>query len=391
MVESWTLENGVSSEESGTFPTYSFEFNEWQKSGGGQRHLRQSLGNATTHRNWGSTAEDSRDQKEDRNKPDSPTIEKQEGKGWRTTPRGWAGRRSGGKWTRENRQHHSRCRYIRPQATTEEVIETLMTAITDTGRDESVIMVGDLNCRIDKNGSILKQVPPKTRKQWIGGKEITEDEITQRGREAKKRKATGPGQIAYEHLNASADIFKIVWIELFNKCMKMDPCEQWRRATLKILYKGKGSTEDMNSYRGWNILKRKLKDMIGNDHPIAGIVEDIMRRNWLEISDEVAASDEKGSIACQKIKGKDRGEKRDSRPGEQAGNGEIMVFERGKKLPERDGGATDQVSGKKKVVRGEKGKNGEEGEKKSMVGKCYPETHHSPRKSTTGAGNRVFP
>ncbi|KAJ4428458.1 hypothetical protein ANN_24495, partial [Periplaneta americana] len=40
--------------------------------------------------------------------------------------------------------------YIRPQATTEEVIETLMTEITDTGRNESVIIVGDLNCRIDK-------------------------------------------------------------------------------------------------------------------------------------------------------------------------------------------------------------------------------------------------
>ncbi|KAJ4431484.1 hypothetical protein ANN_20082 [Periplaneta americana] len=45
-------------------------------------------------------------------------------------------------------------------------------------------------------------------------------------------------------------------------------------------------------YINRNILRRKLKDMIGNDHPIAGIVEDIMRRNWLEISDEVAASDE---------------------------------------------------------------------------------------------------
>ncbi|KAJ4437741.1 hypothetical protein ANN_17887 [Periplaneta americana] len=83
------------------------------------------------------------------------------------------------------------------------------------------------------------------------GMEITEDEITKGIGEAKNRKATGPDQIAYEHLNASADIFKIVWIELFNKCMKMGSiAEQWRRATLKILYKGKGSTEDMNSYRG---------------------------------------------------------------------------------------------------------------------------------------------
>ena len=41
--------------------------------------------------------------------------------------------------------------YIRPQATTEEVIETIMASTADTSKDESIIIVGDINCRIDKN------------------------------------------------------------------------------------------------------------------------------------------------------------------------------------------------------------------------------------------------
>ena len=200
--------------------------------------------------------------------------------------------------------------------------------------------------------------------------DITEDEITKCIRESKIRKAAGPDQVAYEHLKASADVLISIWKELFNKCMEPGTVpEQWRRAVLKILYKGKGDTGDMNSYRGvvlentlfkifmkiltnrlMNItqlyipenqfgfrkgkstiqaasallheieealsrptgkyyvvfvdyekafdyinrdkLLRKMRDMIGNEHPIVGIVHDIMRRNWLQITDEVTTSNE---------------------------------------------------------------------------------------------------
>ena len=40
--------------------------------------------------------------------------------------------------------------YIRPQAETEEVIETVMTAISKTEEYEKIILAGDINCRIDK-------------------------------------------------------------------------------------------------------------------------------------------------------------------------------------------------------------------------------------------------
>ena len=201
-------------------------------------------------------------------------------------------------------------------------------------------------------------------------REITEAEINKCVKEAKMKKATGPDQVAYEHLKASADVLVPIWKELFNKCLEKRVIpEQWRRATLKILYKGKGNTGDMNSYRGVALentlfkifmkiltnrltditklsipenqfgfrkekstlqaasallheieaalnrpkgkyyvvfidyekafdyinrekLLTKMRDMIGNDHPIAEIVHDIMRRNWLQITDEVATSDE---------------------------------------------------------------------------------------------------
>ena len=81
--------------------------------------------------------------------------------------------------------------------------------------------------------------------------EITEEEVVKCIKEAKNKKATGPDQIAYEHLKATAEILAQTWTEIFNKCLNTGVMpEQWRRSTLKIIYKGKGSTDDMNSYRG---------------------------------------------------------------------------------------------------------------------------------------------
>ncbi|KAJ4428705.1 hypothetical protein ANN_25698 [Periplaneta americana] len=62
--------------------------------------IKESLGNATTRRELRSTAEESRDQQEEGNKPDSPTIEKREGKNGE--PRHWDGQEDEveGTWTR---------------------------------------------------------------------------------------------------------------------------------------------------------------------------------------------------------------------------------------------------------------------------------------------------
>ncbi|KAJ4428459.1 hypothetical protein ANN_24496 [Periplaneta americana] len=45
-----------------------------------EEKIKESLGNATTHRELRLSEEESRDQQEEGNKPDSPTIEKREGK-----------------------------------------------------------------------------------------------------------------------------------------------------------------------------------------------------------------------------------------------------------------------------------------------------------------------
>lgn len=65
-----------------------------------EEKIKESLGNATTRRELRSTAEESRDQQEEGNKPDSPTIEKREGKNGE--PRHWDGQEDEveGTWTR---------------------------------------------------------------------------------------------------------------------------------------------------------------------------------------------------------------------------------------------------------------------------------------------------
>ena len=80
---------------------------------------------------------------------------------------------------------------------------------------------------------------------------FTQAEIEEAIRSTKNNKACGPDGIYYEHLKSTAPHFKQLWTDLFNECLKQGTIPQiWRQATLKILYKGKGDTEDPNAYRG---------------------------------------------------------------------------------------------------------------------------------------------
>ena len=81
--------------------------------------------------------------------------------------------------------------------------------------------------------------------------ELTEEEVDRCIRAAKSKKATGPDHIANEHLKSSAEMLTPIWTEIFNKCISTNTVpEKWRKATLKILYKGKGNAEDLHAYRG---------------------------------------------------------------------------------------------------------------------------------------------
>ena len=54
-----------------------------------------------------------------------------------------------------------------------------------------------------------------------------------------------------EYLKDTAPFLKGIWTRLLNECLKQgDIPKCWRQATVKVLYKGKGNTNDPNAYRG---------------------------------------------------------------------------------------------------------------------------------------------
>lgn len=80
---------------------------------------------------------------------------------------------------------------------------------------------------------------------------ITANEIQEAIMTAKKGKAAGPDSIYAEHLKETQELLLPIWKKLFNQCLKTGSIpDSWRTAQLTILYKGKGHTEDPNSYRG---------------------------------------------------------------------------------------------------------------------------------------------
>lgn len=108
---------------------------------------------------------------------------------------------------------------------------------------------------------------------------ITEEEVAEIILESKKKKAPGPDGIANEHLKSSLEQMNTLWTKLFNKCLERgDIPKCWRYSKIKILYKGKGSTEDPNSYRGialenngfkvfTKILCNRLTELVDNSIP----------------------------------------------------------------------------------------------------------------------------
>ena len=64
-------------------------------------------------------------------------------------------------------------------------------------------------------------------------------------------KAAGPDGIFNEFLKDTCSALLSTWVDLFNKCLHLGEIpEFWIHATLKMLHKGKGDTEDPNAYRG---------------------------------------------------------------------------------------------------------------------------------------------
>lgn len=80
---------------------------------------------------------------------------------------------------------------------------------------------------------------------------FTTEEVELTISELKNSKACGPDQIYNEHLKQTAPILVETWTSLFNECLRQGNIPQkWRHSILKILHKGKGDTNDPNTYRG---------------------------------------------------------------------------------------------------------------------------------------------
>lgn len=95
---------------------------------------------------------------------------------------------------------------------------------------------------------------------------IMQEEVTLALRKMKNGKAAGPDCVSNENVKMLAELLLPEITTFFNICLKKGTCPtKWREATLKLLYKGKGDSEDTNSYRGicvssafYNLLDRVL-------------------------------------------------------------------------------------------------------------------------------------
>lgn len=89
---------------------------------------------------------------------------------------------------------------------------------------------------------------------------FTKQELDEAIKSLKANKAPGPDLITNEIWKDTYHILGDTWLKLMNKCLKEgDIPMEWRRATLKMLYKGKGSTESPDCYRGVALEATALK------------------------------------------------------------------------------------------------------------------------------------
>ncbi|KAL1446001.1 hypothetical protein WDU94_006622, partial [Cyamophila willieti] len=90
--------------------------------------------------------------------------------------------------------------------------------------------------------------------------EITPSEISNAVKLLKNKKAAGPNNIYNEHIKISFEYFQEWWYLYLNLLFENSFVpEAWRNAYLKVLYKGKGLTNDPNSYRGIALLDTSYK------------------------------------------------------------------------------------------------------------------------------------
>jgi hypothetical protein len=79
---------------------------------------------------------------------------------------------------------------------------------------------------------------------------ITE-EVIRATKEAARNRAPGPDRIRNEHIKETMTLLLPTWTVLLNKCPELGQIpSEWKKSTIKLIYKGRGDTCSPNAYRG---------------------------------------------------------------------------------------------------------------------------------------------
>ena len=91
-------------------------------------------------------------------------------------------------------------------------------------------------------------------------REFTLEELSNTLKTLSDKKAVGTDEIANEHLKGSFSVMGQLWLLLFNIVLQTGlMISSWRNSIVKVLYKGKGNSQDPNSYRGIALLSHVYK------------------------------------------------------------------------------------------------------------------------------------
>ena len=91
---------------------------------------------------------------------------------------------------------------------------------------------------------------------------ITEEEVIRATKEAGSNRALGPDEIRNEHIKETMTVLLPTWTALLNKSMKLGQIpSEWKKSTIKLIYKGRGDTFNPNAYRGIALESNALKPL----------------------------------------------------------------------------------------------------------------------------------
>jgi hypothetical protein len=89
---------------------------------------------------------------------------------------------------------------------------------------------------------------------------ITEKEVIKATKEAGRNRTPGPDGIRNEHIKEAMTLLLPTWTALLNNCLELGQIPtEWKKSTIKLIYKGRGDTCNPNTYRGIALESNALK------------------------------------------------------------------------------------------------------------------------------------